>query len=54
MPKYSPEQLKAMAQVWVESWKANSTESFVLTLNVSLRTGLTIEQVEARIVELAS
>jgi len=51
--KYSREQLKAMAEMWIENWKANGPESFIVTLNVSIRTGLSLEQVEHNIVELA-
>lgn len=54
MPRYSPEQLKEMAQEWSVDRTAGGEKSFQVVMQLCLHTGLTPGDIVQRIERLAS
>ncbi len=53
MPKYSPKQLKGMAQTFLVDHAANGDKAFAVVMTMSLRTGMSPDAIVGKIKELA-
>ncbi len=54
MSKYTPEQLKTMAQQWVVDHTAGGEKSFRVVMTIAMVTGLAVDEIVNRIEAMAS